>query len=182
MTGPAANPFWRWSLDHYGGDGVETALLRLQDSYGLDVNLLLWCCWRASCGEALSQDALRAGEQAIADWTDNIVRPLRAVRRRLKTEGPPGLRETVKQAELAAESHVQDILFARSAEPLKPRPPGDAEKLAFANLIQYASLEGGAALPAIKQNMLQELAHLIFAQPGNRAGRAQQHQSTGEDS
>src|SRR5262249_40267230 len=37
--------FWNFSLKVYGRPGVAAACIALQDGLGLDVNLLLYCCW-----------------------------------------------------------------------------------------------------------------------------------------
>ncbi|MGH6960545.1 MAG: TIGR02444 family protein, partial [Dongiaceae bacterium] len=86
----AANPFWDFSLALYGKPGATPALLGLQDRVGLDVNLLLYACWAGSQGRVLSAADLAAVEAAAAPWQAEIVRPLRALRRRLKG-GFPGL-------------------------------------------------------------------------------------------
>lgn len=44
------NPFWNFSLDHYKQEGVQAACLHLQDSFGADVNLVLYCLWLARQG------------------------------------------------------------------------------------------------------------------------------------
>ncbi|MGE4220898.1 MAG: TIGR02444 family protein, partial [Alphaproteobacteria bacterium] len=41
---------WPFSLSVYARPGVAEACLALQARRGLDVNLLLWCGWRAAVG------------------------------------------------------------------------------------------------------------------------------------
>ena len=41
----AAASFWAFSLEFYARPGVAEACLALQDRHGLDVNILLLCCW-----------------------------------------------------------------------------------------------------------------------------------------
>ena len=57
--------FWAFSLEVYGRPGVAPACLALQDRHGLDVNLLLFCCWAASQGVTLDQRTLAAAEEAV---------------------------------------------------------------------------------------------------------------------
>ena len=52
--------FWNFSIVIYGQPGVREACLRLQDKAGLDVNVLLYCLWRAARGMALEADDLGA--------------------------------------------------------------------------------------------------------------------------
>ncbi len=42
MSQAARGAFWAWSLEHYKRQGVEPLLLRLQDEFHLNVNMLLW--------------------------------------------------------------------------------------------------------------------------------------------
>ena len=85
MSVSPADRFWAFSLTLYGKPGVAPALLGLQDRLGLDVNLLLFCCWAGAEGRALSRADVAAVEKVTLPWQAEIIRPLRAVRRRLKS-------------------------------------------------------------------------------------------------
>ena len=90
------NEFWDWAVAVYARPGVAAACLDLQDAYGQNVPLLLWALWRGG-------DVTRAIAVARS-WEDEVVAPLRGVRRRLKGRaGAEGLREHVKAVELEAE-------------------------------------------------------------------------------
>jgi uncharacterized protein (TIGR02444 family) len=84
MTDPAPQNFWTFSLGLYGRPGVAPALLGLQDALGLDVNMLVFCCWAATKGRALSAADLATVEAVAEPWQNEVVIPLRALRRRLK--------------------------------------------------------------------------------------------------
>lgn len=128
MTG---NPFWDFSLAVYRRPGVAAACLDLQDRRGADVNVLLFAAWAATaCGVRLTAEALARLDAAVAPWREEVVRPLRAVRRRVKEEDD-GLYARLKTTELEAERIQQDRLFALSG--LTPGSPGD-RGLALANL------------------------------------------------
>ena len=119
MMVEADNPFWDFSLAVYAREGVPAACLRLQDRQGVDVNMLLFCCWTAqSAAVRLEKDALAAIADRIAPWKAEIVEPLRAARRDLKPgfdgfspAGCDALREKIKALELEAEKLQQDALF-----------------------------------------------------------------------
>ena len=99
-TNTGANPFWDFSLDLYAGEGVASACLELQDHAQVDVNLLLYCVWRASRGFAVTMHELQVMEQAIADWREDVVRPVRRLRRQLKgIAGVESCRELIQTAE-----------------------------------------------------------------------------------
>ncbi|MBX6322508.1 MAG: TIGR02444 family protein, partial [Rhodospirillaceae bacterium] len=144
----AAERLWRFSLALYARPGVEAACLDLQDRRGLDVNMLLWCCWRAVEGHALAGAEIAAAEGGIAGWQVSVIGPLRALRRRLKggAGGPSAtfvaeLRRDVKAAELEAERIAQTALAAAPAGRPAAAPPG---ALARRNLEAYARLHGAA--------------------------------------
>lgn len=143
---PDENDLWDFSLQLYGRPGVEPACLRLQDSVGLDVNMLLLCCWLGTKGVMLPQAGFETLEGRIRDWRRNVVEPLRAVRRYLKNAGEEaadGFREEVKHLELEAERLEQDVLF-RELEvlPGKDGREADLGGLIRSNLVRYAASRG----------------------------------------
>ena len=135
--------FWNFSLGLYGRPGVAAACLALQDGQGLDVNLLLFCCWHGQAGRRLEEADLRRAMAAAEPWQRDVVQPLRAVRRRLKAGVAPisaaeseALRRRVNDLELESERIAQAALEALPA-PAAGRRPAIAE-----NLSLYAALMG----------------------------------------
>jgi uncharacterized protein (TIGR02444 family) len=108
------NDLWRFSLRVYGAPNVAQECLALQDRFGMDVNVLLFCAWLgAARGTALSADELQDCEAAVSEWQERCVRPLRNARRAMK--GLPGaedLRAEIKKLELDAEKCEQQTLYA----------------------------------------------------------------------
>ena len=97
----------------------------------MDVNVLLFAAWAGlACGVRLAPDEIKRIDATVAPWRSDVVRPLRAVRRRVKGEDQC-LYERLKSAELAAERVQQDRLFAASG--LVPGPGGSID-VAAANL------------------------------------------------
>ncbi len=95
--------FWGWAVAVYAQPGVAEACLDLQDSHGQNVPLLLWAIWRG--GDVPAAVAL------ARSWEDEVVGPLRGVRRRLKGRaGADALREKVKAVELDAEQTLISAL------------------------------------------------------------------------
>lgn len=80
-----ARAFWDYSRHLYGLEGVADACLALQDDYGLDVNLLLFACWRASSERAVAPEAMMRVVAAARPWQNSVLMPVREVRRRLKS-------------------------------------------------------------------------------------------------
>jgi uncharacterized protein (TIGR02444 family) len=165
------NPFWDYSVELYRRPGVEAACLELQRRHGLDVNLVLLCCWLASRGVELDQATLRAARHAVASWQAEVVRLLRAVRQRLKArltdpepgsvvERWPGLAAALRERALALEidgERLAQLGLCRAVEGL-PQSARPGVTLAGANLRRYWQFDGrdrhamrtllGAAFPA----------------------------------
>lgn len=108
------NEFWRFSLLVYKQNEVAKECLALQETSGVNVNLLLFCAWIGAQGIALSSENIEAASVAVAAWHETIVRALRGVRQKIKSLGVVGLdefRAHVKDIELEAEKIEQAILF-----------------------------------------------------------------------
>jgi uncharacterized protein (TIGR02444 family) len=141
----ADGAFWRYSLALYGQPGVAKACLALQDAQGIDVNLLLFCCWTGDRGQALSADAMAQLVESAGPWHEAVVKPLRSVRRWLKTqdrapsEAAERLRQAVKAQELEAERLEQAILATEADLLEHATRAGDPGSLAVAgaNLAAY---------------------------------------------
>jgi uncharacterized protein (TIGR02444 family) len=128
-----SHPFWDFALDVYRRPGVSEACLELQEQHHLDVNLLLFVCWiGASGGGPRNRGEVARCQDAVAAWHDNVVRPLRGVRRALKGGiGPApadlseGLRRAIQAREIDAE-HVEQLMLAatiqRPADVDRPLP------------------------------------------------------------
>ncbi len=112
--------FWDYSVRNYGKPGVADACLALQDRHGLDVNVLLFCCW-FGCTRGVMDEPLWERVLAFSEaWADNVVRPLRAVRTWMKHTGCTQpeisndecmrLREEIKRSELKAERLQENSL------------------------------------------------------------------------
>jgi len=128
--------YWRFSLAVYQGEGVARSCLALQDGIGLDVNVLLMSLLAARWHRRpIERGELEQAESLARPWRQDVVAPLRLVRRRLKSGPPPtpdprtgALRDGIKAAELQAEQIEQQVLaawidaLAPAAAPRAARP------------------------------------------------------------
>ncbi|MHA1600693.1 MAG: TIGR02444 family protein [Alphaproteobacteria bacterium] len=156
MVGQGANPFWDFSVDVYGRDGVATACLALQDRHGIDVNLVLFCLWAGHRGHAVTAAELARLMTVTRSWQQDVIAPLRAVRRYLKTAQPAAgpLRDRVKAAELTAEEVEQQMLFGAIPIAAEKGAPG----LAGSNMIAYLK-DLGVAVDAVDVTHLATILH-----------------------
>jgi uncharacterized protein (TIGR02444 family) len=145
------NPFWDFSLAVYGRPGVSEACLGLQDRHGLDVNLLLVCCWAGAQGRGLDPAGIARLAASVADWHRSVVQLLRGVRRWLKTQTTApadqagALRITIKAKELEAERIEQQLLYeAFGGLAAGPTAKGGEDALAAQNLRLYLRESGVA--------------------------------------
>jgi uncharacterized protein (TIGR02444 family) len=115
----AGESFWRFSLMAYSRPGVAEALIRLQDRDGHNVNLILFGLWLAVCeATRLDGSALSRAKKAMARLDRDVVVPLRALRRALKDDPEPDMRDLRRRVlalEIAAERRVQARLAASVA-------------------------------------------------------------------
>jgi uncharacterized protein (TIGR02444 family) len=129
---------WTFSLTVYSDPAVQKECLDLQDEFGIDVNLLLFCAFvGAVSGAVLSDEAMKEAADVVGAWHRDVVGRLRQARRALKpfaTETSAiasparSLRTAVKALELDAERIEQAMLEQWSAARIdawpRARPAG----------------------------------------------------------
>lgn len=106
---------WTWALETYALDGVPEACLALQDEHGQNTPFLLWAIW----AETADPHLLARAAAASRAWDAVAVKPLRAVRRALKSAQPPiddDAREALREDVKAAELHAERVLLETLAE------------------------------------------------------------------
>ena len=145
--------FWDFSVRTYRTDGVPEACLSLQNDYGADVNMLLYCGW-VGAYYGRFDDALFSKASGFADkWADEVVRPLRSARTWMKqsgcheepmsTEQCMSFREEIKSVEFAAEKMQQQVLETIiSGRQLRADVTAAALDDVFTNLQRYADHTG----------------------------------------
>lgn len=113
------HPFWDFALGVYRSDGVPPACLNLQESHGIDVNLMLFCLWLGHSGRGALDGAEMDAVIAASDlWHRKIVKSLRFVRRALKdgfAEAPEDLRQQLRAQVQATEidaEHLEQLILA----------------------------------------------------------------------
>ncbi len=102
------NPFWQYSLEVYAKPEVAELCLSLQDEFGLDVNVLLFCGYLGSLGKVFPCEVMSNNQtfKAITALIENN----RELRRSLKAVDLV-LYEQAKSLELQLEKCKQGQMF-----------------------------------------------------------------------
>ena len=147
--------FWTFSLTVYGDSAVQKECLDLQDHYGIDVNLLLFCAFVGAVhGAVMPENDLKLAAGLVSEWHNKIVTNLREARRALKpfardfssiASAAGALRNNVKALELEAEQIEQTILEEWCASRLGAWPRTQAAEAAAANIRALLALGAGTA-------------------------------------
>jgi len=109
-----AQSLWDFALAFYAQPQRANACLQLQDQYRANVCLLLGLRWLDMRNQSLSNAQLADLHLHIEGWTQQVIEPLRHLRRQLKQAFVPympdaaqeQLRSTIKHAELLAEKKL----------------------------------------------------------------------------
>ncbi len=157
------SPFWTFSLGYYRGAGVSEACLELQDNCGVDVNVVLFLLWMASQKRALAADEVRALADKVRPWQVDVIGPIRALRRKLKTDAPlldkgaaELFRTKIKAVELESERLQQEAMGALAAG-LRATPADSVAAAARASLTAYQDALGRALTPAAVDTLISAL-------------------------
>jgi uncharacterized protein (TIGR02444 family) len=152
-----SSPFWTFSLSFYRQAGVSEACLELQDRFGVDVNIVLFLLWSATLRRRLEVGEIRALADRVRAWQNDVVVPIRNLRRFLKT--PPPLldegtaelfRTKIKAVELESERLQQEAMSALALS-LHYEPADTVEEAARTNVANYQSAIGlQFAIPAVE--------------------------------
>lgn len=144
--------FWTFSLAVYAEAGVQMECLALQDGYGIDVNILLFCAYvGAAHGAVLADAELLQAVDHVASWQKEVVAKLRGARRALKpfashpspiAASATPLREQVKTSELEAEHIEQMMLETWGATRLDLWPRVEPDAAVAANVATLLALLG----------------------------------------
>jgi uncharacterized protein (TIGR02444 family) len=145
--------FWNFSVRTYRTAGVPDACLSLQNDYGADVNMLLYCCWIGACIGRFDHELFARASAFSTLWADHVVVPLRSARTWMKqsgcdtdpvpTDACMQLREEIKSVEFAAEKMQQQVLESLvSIDKSRNDPPDQVLKDVVANLMLYSEHTG----------------------------------------
>ena len=119
------NDLWDYATRVYARGRAGEACLSLQDTRGVDVNVLLFCCWVASSGRGVFREGeLEHALTAIGPWRNGVIDVLHDLKVRLKSDVSPApktladdLRRVIVESELHAEHAEVLMLHAAMTRP-----------------------------------------------------------------
>lgn len=161
------NEFWDFATRLYARGGAKDACLELQDRHGLDVNVVLFCCWVASSGRGTFRNGeLEHALACVAQWRERVTGVLRTLRNDLKDGMPPApkplsddLRRVIVESELHAE-HIAVLILHQSVERAGTGTFDPVQQLddSVANLLRYFTHAGAGTEKNEIQLMVEVLA------------------------
>lgn len=138
-----SHSFWQFSIDLYRNRDVENACLSLQNRHGLNVNLILFCCWAASESYGrLEKNDFHKAFAAINRWHEMVTLELRKLRRMVKKMNMYHTSyQKALEDEIAAE-HIEQLMLADTLlkHPHERRTSGQKVADAFSNVLLYLRL------------------------------------------
>ncbi|HVG50915.1 MAG TPA: TIGR02444 family protein [Xanthobacteraceae bacterium] len=169
MTTGSPPPIWDFVLAYYGQKGFSEAAIALQDSSGVDVNMILFLMWMSAQRKTLSTEDARAIGETSHKWQKSVVIPIRAIRRLLKDSAPLVQQETalayrkkVQALEIEGEQ-LQLNAMADAAKAVKSGTASSSEQAARDNLTAFSAYTGVTIPPASIDTFLRALAGVTNA-------------------
>jgi len=154
-------------LELYAKPGIPAALLGLQDNYAIDVPFYLAVLHAVTTDQYVTAKAISALYAEIQEWREEVVIPLRAVRKTLKVhewatrfENTDAFRETIKNAELNAE-RIEVVVLEKlipiyfGVDSIDDKPDIYAASLALLNICGSPALSN---LPAAAEFVARTIA------------------------
>ena len=130
---------WDFVVHIYSKPDVESACLYLQDRHGINVSLLLFCCWTGVYYGAVSKEQLQQAREFSDSWSSQTTDILRQLRRDMKHNYKPhwpmpesgwqSFRSKVKGLELESE-RMQLSSLEELMKDLVPQAPSEQQSIA----------------------------------------------------
>lgn len=145
------NKFWVYSCAVYANEEVKAACLRMQDRFGLNVNVLLYCLYLGQQQKLINQEQFERLACTLSPWHENITRPLRQLRRKIKTHAASDLSvyNKITEAEIASEREEQNLIESALGRGETAREMDSPNAVTVQNLKRYCRSRGVILLTEI---------------------------------
>ncbi len=148
MSNETDESLWNFATCLYQQEAVKETCLRLQDSAGASVNVILWLAWLASTNVRLKPAALSQALQAIGTDHLELVKSLRQARTHLKSANnfTRVQSQMIRKHILAAELSAEKVMLQRLQDLTQRLPKADAaeECLTLFDYLQSLNLSNAA--------------------------------------
>ncbi|HLZ84221.1 MAG TPA: TIGR02444 family protein [Caulobacteraceae bacterium] len=151
---------WAFAVAAWGRPGVEAICLDLQNLHEQSAALLLWRCWTLEANRGVGRDTLAKAVEVARAWDEDVLRPLRALRRRMDPAAASqaessraAVRRRILDAELEAEHALLDTL--ETLETFAAEPAGPSRLQALIDL-------GEAWRPPVPRAALARLTQVLW--------------------
>jgi uncharacterized protein (TIGR02444 family) len=154
--------FWKFSTQVYKDSSVEAAMLDLQNSHGLNVNLVLFLAWFGFNGQGrLNQGRVRYLQSVVGHWHERVVKPLRRLRKLAKSHSRE-LCDNLFEEELLAEQ-AEQLMLADALWHISYRIKSPSQKMAdiCRSLLAYCNV-AGVKINSEVCNHLKVLLYVMF--------------------
>ncbi len=156
-------PIWDFVLGYYRQPGISEAAIGLQDSAGIDVNMILFLMWMAAHKRSLAAADIGDINNKCRDWQHEVVVPIRGVRRLLKENAPlvdaaiaQDYRKKIQALEIEGEQLQLNAMAALSAG-LQAQSAPTAASAARASLAAFESTQPKNFPPAAIETFVRAL-------------------------
>lgn len=151
--------FWSWTLARWQGVAA-TELLELQDAHGVVILEIMFVAWLGQRQIMVSPAGIALLRDRTQAWIDEVIVPLRAVRRAWKTSGrEASLRQRLQGLELEAERALAGMYME-----------------VFDDLVDLAAGHcSGAPAKTLRHNLVQALSAVGLADSGAVLARLENH-------
>ena len=105
--------YWSFSLAVYANRQVAQWCLGLQNQAGANVNILLLLWWLGEKEVSVDATQLNTLHKTAMLFDDQLLKPLRELRKKAKTRCAASLYQEIKKVELALEKHQQEELLTQ---------------------------------------------------------------------
>jgi len=179
-TTPAlpSHEFWRYSLKLYNKSVVKNLCLDLQNQHGVNINIILFCCWYAATSRGpLSKVQIQRLVYSIDRWHCEITQELRNLRALISNlpeqTWTSDLRKEILMHELTSE-HIEQLLLVQtiSTPLLKNHSTQQKFDNCISSLHQYLvclSISVDQTIYALLQKLLAE----VFQTPPDKMDKLQ---------
>lgn len=158
------HPFWRFAAKIHNHAEAKIVLLNLQNHFGVNANLLLFCCWHAEAGKGrLSKTDILQLINVNANWHERVQIPLNQIAANCQnTTLPTQFKQELQDLRQLAE-HIDQIMLTEIPVKFSRNARTPLQKLTDCgkNIAAYCKVLS-ITMDAVLQQALLQILPLVF--------------------